>query len=470
MIHCQLSSVFLDRFYSLLRCMQLRCPIANVAMIVSCMCTTSDWVRSQDDTSVNAKAESKNDQALPIDELTLHTVGGTKRECLLTDINQQGMFVFQRKTEQLSVSGSDIVRWGAGRSDSVRPLVWLNDDTWLAGAIEWKDSQSLTISSDWFTSITLPLDSIRGILWQPRADFASLFAQQQAMREHVGRSDKVWDTQGETLSGVLKIQVTNDKSRNIASVPTWSLAPSAPAAKVIDLDSKRLLAAVFSPILRPEINDSSLKLSVVLRDGTRLASPSIQKTDRGTIRLRLESGLELESLDKSTQFVLAVRSLECHDQAITWLSRTEPARYRYFKPSMDQLEWPLGRDQGMSGEMIFSKGQRFDRFVVTHAPSQTAYRWNGSNGRLLGTVSIQSPTDGIEPSTASAKAKVLMARNGQLQEVYQSPLLRNDQREYPIDVSVRDAQLIVLIADEADLGHLGDVIAWREIRIAPETP
>jgi hypothetical protein len=67
----------------------------------------------------------------------------------------------------------------------------------------------------------------------------------------------------------------------------------------------------------------------------------------------------------------------------------------------------------------------------------------------------------------SVQCKVLVARQGKLVEVFQSPVIRARTPTVPVEVDVSDAQLIVLLAEQADQGPVGDHVLWREARLVP---
>ncbi|MCC6508995.1 MAG: NPCBM/NEW2 domain-containing protein, partial [Pirellulaceae bacterium] len=203
------------------------------------------------------------------------------------------------------------------------------------------------------------------------------------------------------------------------------------------------------------------------RDGSHLQVERIQRRADGRVQLTLGDQRSLVSLDDSSQFVQQINSLIASPKGVIWLSNLEPARYRALDES-GRLEWPLGRDRDLFGQPLFDQwNQAIERALVVHAPAQVAYRWDGSKAKFLADISIlpnRSPA-GTDLALGSASCKVMLARNGQLSDAFQSVVLRHGDKPVSIDLDVTDAQLIVLLVDPADESTLGDHVLWQDARV-----
>lgn len=401
-------------------------------------------------------------------ELPLHLSDQRIPSARLIDIDDQGFLQYQVGEQSRGVSLLEIVRWTGVHVVSGADIVCLSDSSWLAGRIEWKNAQTIVLTSDWFETIELPLDDVRGLLFRPSPSQQKVLELQQKMLAHSGSSDALWNARSEQLSGIMTVKLRATSEGKTPLRPVWSLQPSGAADKV-ELENDMVQAIIFSPALHGPIRRGTDYPLLTLRDGSRLRVESFSRESDGRVKVILSDRRSLMTIDTVEQFIPAIAALTGQPPGITWLSDLEPARYRLLDEAQE-LSWPLGRNQDLFGRVLFKQSQPVRNSLVIHSPAQAAYRWDGSAGKFLAEVQLLPVADAAGTSLGSALCKVLVARAGQLQEVFNSGVLRAETPSVAIAIDISDAQLVVLLVEEADQGTVGDHALWREARFVREEP
>ncbi len=227
----------------------------------------------------------------------------------------------------------------------------------------------------------------------------------------------------------------------------WSFKPTG-AQQRVEFPESDLCAVVFSPVLRPDLPQESTNqtaCNLVLRDGTALRAAKMEHHE-GHLRIQTVGGMLVDSFDPPAQFLPAIVEIWSQPKNVQWLSRMEPARYRWLPSAGNRLDWPLGRDRDLFGEPLFDKNSTMRHSLTMHAPSQAAYRWDGSAGKFLSEVSLWSDPRSSEPLVGSAICKVLVGRNQKLDEVFRSETLRPGAKPQAVTVDITGGQLVVLLS------------------------
>lgn len=401
--------------------------------------------------------------------LVLHLADQRLPDARLIDITEKGAFTFQLGGQAggaiRTFSGDQIVRWGKQRASGGAALVWLADGSWLAGQLQWKNEQSFELVSDWFAPTQFAISDVRGLVLQPSPSIQRFSELEKEMLRATGSADVIWNARSEQLSGVLTLKLRPAIEPDLPPSAVWLLKTTA-AAEAIELESDAIQSIVFSPILRRAVRVPPGAVQLNLRDGSQLNVIAAGRTPAGRVKLTLADNRVLEALDNSTQFASAVARMTAEPERIQWLSAIEPARYRFAEGS-GELTWQLGRDKDLFGQPLIIAGEAVLHGIAMHAPSQVAYRWDGRAAKLLAEVSLYGPADGLPTPVGSAECKVLVARQGKLVEIFRSPVLRAATHAVPVELDVSDAQLIVLLVEQADQGPIGDHVLWRDVRLVP---
>jgi hypothetical protein len=403
----------------------------------------------------------------------------------LLDITPSGQFLFATPAGPQTVAPQELIRWRTPRPPRSGAGVWLNDGSWLAGPLSWLDAESVRIENAWLEPVTLKLDELRGVVFSPPRSLAGWLAFEQQLATTHGASDVVWLVGGERLSGLLRGRLdpevpppsSLETRRGELRAPGFSVAPAAgegssrmrwslvaAGGAEVDLPPADLRAVLFSPVLRPALPPPSTGLRLDLRDGSTLFLKEFRRTTNGRMEFVLRDGRTLSSLDDAPQFATGVEHLSHSPARITWLSSLEPARYRH-AAAPGGLQWPLGVDRDLYGQPFIAGGDWMPRGLALHAPAQVAYRHDGSPARLVAELSVQPRRGDPDVPVGSARFKVLLARSGQLEEAFDSGVVRAGAPARWLNLDVGGAQLIALVVEEAELGTLGDHGWWRGARL-----
>ncbi len=397
----------------------------------------------------------------------LHLPESTLPEAKLVTINDTGQLVFEANAPVQPHAPHEIVRWSSPRPVAAGSAVALLDGSWLSGQLQWTDEQTVKVNSKWFEPVELKVNNLRAVLLNASPSWFETQQNQDRMLSPTGSQDVVWKRGAESIAGIVSLNikpglVSGDAQRLNLSFKT----PSATVAT--ELSPNDIEGITFSPVLRRPITERRGQLIVTLRDGCRLIVRQFKPTEDGRVQLVLAAGQTLVTLDEANTFVEAVTSLAGQPAGVTWLSELEPARYRLLE-STSQVPWPLGRDRDLFGKSLPDEhGNLIEHALVVHAPAQVAYRADAKSQRLLAELSLlpPSPSGSPGPAFGSARCEVLVARNNQLTSVWKSEILRPGQPPVPVDADVSNAQLIVLLVDQADQGPLGDQVLWRDARLS----
>lgn len=404
-------------------------------------------------------------------QTALHTARQAYRDARLTNIESTGTLVFAFQGQPLSVEAREIVRWSSDRTTTPGSSAALEDGSWLAGQLQWPSDRKMRIVSKWFEPVERELDSLRAVLVNSSPGWPETQSRQSQMLQVTGSHDVLWKRNSESqsglsASGIVTVQIKKSIDATSPDRAVWNFR-SQPGGAPVEMVQADVTGVSFSPILRRTTPPCPDCITVHLIDGSRLLVREVKRRDDGRVECRLASGLTLVSLDEADQFVDAIAQITAQPDGITWLTDTEPARYRLLE-SDSRVPWPLGRNQDLFGKRLFDRqGQSIDRALVIHSPAQVAYRWDGKAAKLHSTLELISASSEQQTtdSYGSIQAEVLVARNGQLVSAWQSETLRTGQSPLTVEVDVSGSQLIVLLVDQADLGTTGDHAMWRDVRI-----
>lgn len=331
--------------------------------------------------------------------------------------------------------------------------------SWLCGNIEFM-GDSIRIASKWLEPIEIPLNQIRGVIFEASASKRNWLEMLSAMQSANGTADRVWLQNGSELSGVAQLSQSPD------SIKIEVKSNGATVA----LDRSDVRYMIFSPALLGPLADSREVLEVGLSDGSLLRSTGLDSS-AGNVRMLLGSGVVAESIDSRRRFSKELRFLFDGRAKSNYLAERKVAQYRHISAS-STLRWSLGVNEDVYGRPLFSHNGSTIGLVhsglAMHSASQVAFRWDGTPGRLLAELEFAMVTEGARPDLGRVRCKVLVARDGKLLTFYDQLLHRDGKREpsrRSVDVDVSGSQLIVLVVEEDELGAFGDHIQWLDARV-----
>jgi hypothetical protein len=379
------------------------------------------------------------------------------------DVTEEGWIFIDRAEQQLQVPP---VRWGSWPGLTRRQAVWLSDGSWLAGELSIAPGPRVEVESDWFQVPPVDLAIVRGIVVNPPASLHEWLRLQSQMVAAEGRQDVIWLMNNQRVSGVIRWpeggkrpldgqQLTLEGSNNQRVTIAWN----------------DIQAIVLSPTLLGPVPASPAQ-SVGFVDGSLLHYDALKIGVWGTTTLQLPSGLELEGIAPKAEWLAAIRYLASRPGEVVFLSELEPASYR--QASDNQLTWELGRDVDCYGKPLIIRMEEHaapgivPKGLAMHAPAQVAFRLEPTQRRFLAQATLALPDPQTTLRFGNVVCRVLVARNGKLEEVQQFSLSATaaDQPQQLVDVDLTGAQLLVLLVEKGEFGSLGDHVLWLDARVA----
>ncbi len=389
-------------------------------------------------------------------QTVLHTETEIYPSARLVELDQSLNWKFAVAEQSVTLASTQVVRWGAWAGVTRNSAVWLSDGSWLVGDLQIATPDKVTLSSDWFQPVSIPLRSIRGLVRVAPASIAAWNRLQQQLESTSGGRDIVWLAADRQVAGIVRIELNEPPD-------TGAVLAIENAAQTIRLDWAEVQTLVFSPALMGKLPALTDELALGLVDGSHLQVRKLNHAGE-SVRLTLVCGLELTSLDLRTEFSAGVSLLTSPSPRSTFLGNMEPANYRNI--SHTRIEWPLGTNRDLYGRPLMTEWGIVDRGIAVHSSSQVAYRWDGSRARLLAEVMLAKPPEVSDRDLGSVGCQVLLARNGKLESVKKFSVSRDSSQPILLNIDLTDAQLIALVTEQGDFGPYGDHLLWLEARIA----
>jgi hypothetical protein len=225
-------------------------------------------------------------------------------------------------------------------------------------------------------------------------------------------------------------------------------------------------------VLSPALLRTGLEpgLRLAWADGTLIAASSLQTPFGQPPQMVTDSLGVLELPDQQSKLISNLAMIQqSRLQGITRLENLELVSYKHMSES--ELTYQLGLNRDTAGNPLqHPKQAGFVQFgLAQNASSQAAFRWNGSEGRLLAEVCLARAVG--RQRVGDVRCKVLLAKRGKLDvaaEFYLADSRINSEESgcHLLDLPVRGAELIVLVVEKAGRGQWGDQVFWLDARIA----
>ena len=361
------------------------------------------------------------------------------------------------KDRNLTISLDRVIRFGCASRSLNQPAVCLVDDSWISGALQFRQGDKLRIGNDWLEVPDLDLRSVKSVVLEPPRTVLGWTELEQELDQVAGGEDQVWLQNGQRLSGIIRF----DRPRQ--ELDYFRRIKVDVKGREVELLLSEVKAIVFSPALRTKVVKPAVQLN--LEDGTRLRLSSSKKSAR-QFQFSLPSGVEVTSFDEPSDFNSAVVGLVGSSQAgVDHLADLQVASYRYQDDG--GLVWPLGENKDVRGRLL-----RTDRGVVRegiamHASARAAYRLSKEHQRFLAEVRMAVPEANALNSLGSVQCSVLLVRERKLQTVAKFDLSREigSSTVENLDIDVKGADLLVLLVEAGGLGSFADEVHWLDARL-----
>lgn len=383
----------------------------------------------------------------PADGDELQLLSGESHPARLRQITTEAIIVAPRDAAagpETTTPLVELYRWGAPAAPARRPTLLLAGGSRLVAAPTWTLDGSVQLDGGRFTlrqmlleDTVLPRESVRAILFEAARD-RSLFA--SAIREAqqpAGDDDRVWLTSGDAFSGRVSTIKGGRLSISVGGEPLeFGLA---------DVVAVRLAGAS-----RP---GSQPRVAVGLLDGGLLLAMSAELNEAGEFEARLVSGPTLSG--RRGESVTLVQPLAGR---VTYLSDLEPIDYRH-TPYFD-LAWTWASDENLLGGPLSVGGATWLKGLAMHSAARLVYRVPPS----AQTFSCEVALDDSAASGGGVAFRVLVARDGKFEPLYESPPVRPGEAPLPVSIDVAGAQAVALLVDYGEQGDTGDHADWLGAR------
>lgn len=383
------------------------------------------------------------------------TVRGDTFRGRLARIDADWHITFDTGDKRNVLDADDLIRWGEFREREVGPLVVLGDGGILVADRQVQiETDRVTISSRrLWDKTSIPLELVRGVLYQPSPSPLERDRQVQAILLGEGDMDQLWLANGDRLAGLIRAKANDDAETQELVVETAEQSLTIPADRVVSL--------VFNPALSRRPRHEAVHAVVGLRDGSRLVVDQvIPKEDR--LELILAGGMNLESypdFDAETVWDEIVM-LRPNCSRVTYLSDLDPISFK----TVPYLQRTLGfrRDQNVRDGQLRTGGIVSGKGIGMHSSSRLAYRLGGDDRQFAAELAI----DDLAGGRGSVRFRVYLAdANGKWTRAFESDIIRGGQPPQPISVEVSGSQAIALIVGFADYGDTLDYANWLNARL-----
>ncbi|QDU93485.1 NPCBM/NEW2 domain-containing protein [Lignipirellula cremea] len=356
------------------------------------------------------------------------------------------------------VALEELAIWGACTDSDLGSQILLVDGSLvLADSFLSWNGDGMSFYSELWGEVTLPLEMVRGVVFQPPTDSLARDQLVQRLRTATGRSDRMLLTNGDELTGVL---LEADTSDTTARLPVGLRARPTGATDPVDLQGDRVTAVVLNPALASAPSARGLRTAYGFRNGDLLyASQASAQADRpaSPARLTLLGGLELQA--DADDFFRELNFVQTFGGKTTWLSDLPAAGFRH-TPYL-RLDWPFHLDRSVvDGELRVGR-HRYLKGLGMHTRSRLAFPLGGKFTRFAAEIAV----DAKAGRQGSVIFRVYQNQQGEWSPIYQSPVVRGGEQPLPIQLDVTGAAALLLIVDYADRGDELDYADWLNPRL-----
>jgi hypothetical protein len=367
-------------------------------------------------------------------------VSGQPFRARLTAVLPGWKLQFEVDGAKRELPAADLVRWGDFAESSRGPQVLLTGGGLIVADVREIDREKLSLDSELLGRVPLPLESVPAILFHPPSD---RHRRDQLIRRVLslrGEGDRLLLDNGDELPGT--IAALHD---DVLSLET--------AAGKLEIELPRIAAVVFNPgLLRPELA-AGLRMSVGLRDGSRLAAVRLE-ADADKARITLAGG---KSVETDTDSIVALQPL---GGRAVYLSDLKADSYKHI-PFL-QIPWPYEADRNVRGDLLRASGKLFQKGLGMHSASRLTYHLDREYDRLEAQLAIDDATAGF----GSVVFRIFVDDDdGHWQPRYTSPVIRGGDPPLPISIELGGSKRISLLVEFADRGDEMDDADWLDARL-----
>jgi len=356
----------------------------------------------------------------------------------LAGVDAQWQVTLGTADRSRTLPAAELVRWGSPAEVRQGPLVVLADGGLLAAEVIEADKETLSIDSDLFGLVKLPLESLAGIVFQSPSDRQARDALLDQVAKAAGTTDQIVFANGDQLTG------------RIDAIKSGTLKLQANVGPA-SVELSRVKVLIFNPALWRRTATQGLSAIVGFRDASRLIVRRLE-VDRQSVSLDLAGGLKLQS-NRPQDLVL----LEPRAGRVAYVSDLKPSGYKQI-PFLD-LSWPFQADHNVTGGMLRAGGKPYLKGLGMHSAARLTYLLEKPYRRFQAELAIDDATDG----QGSVRFRVLLDGREKLA----TGIVRGRMPPLPVSIDLAGAKRLDLIVDYADRADELDRADWLAARLVP---
>jgi hypothetical protein len=356
----------------------------------------------------------------------------------LAGVDAQWQVALRTGDRSRTLPAAELVRWGSPAEVRQGPLVMLADGGFVAAEVIEADKETLSVDSDLFGLVKLPLESLAGIVFQSPSDRQARDALLDQVAKAAGRTDQTILANGDQLTG------------RIDAIKGGTLKLQADVGPA-SVEISRVKVLIFNPALRQRNAVQGLLAIVGFRDASRLIARRLE-VDRQSVSLDLAGGMKLQS-NRPQDLVL----LEPRAGRVDYLSDLKPSGYRQI-PFLD-LPWPFQADHNVTGGMLRAGGKPYLKGLGMHSAARLTYLLEKPYRRFQAELAIDDATGG----QGSVRFRVLLDGREKLA----TGIVRGRMPPLPVSIDLAGVKRLDLIVDYADRADEMDHADWLAARLIP---
>ncbi|HEX3870296.1 MAG TPA: NPCBM/NEW2 domain-containing protein [Pirellulales bacterium] len=388
------------------------------------------------------------------DERRLITVDGKTSQAAFVSAAPDGSWTFKTADSKRNVRVDDVVVWGAPAECPVGPVIFLADGGMIAQspnepgqvtpAVRMVQDR-LDIERTVFGPLSLPLESVRGVMFQPPSERQE--RDQLARRITDGRNDD-----GAPREGDLLILQNGDELVGTVESCDGRHVHLASGVGKVRVEVAKLAALRFDPSLVAKPVEEGLRTIVGLANGSRVVArpfacsaevvqvvPSIFKGKQAAWSAPVESLVFLQSLGGK----------------VTYLSDLKVESYKHI-PYLT-LAWPYYADLNATGTQLRAGGRLYAKGIGMHSASRITVKLDKPYRRFEAELAIDDSTQG----RGSVTCRVFVDDH----QAFTSEIIRGGAPPVPIRVELGPASRLSLIVDFAERADEQDHADWLNARL-----
>jgi hypothetical protein len=283
--------------------------------------------------------------------------------------------------------------------------------------------------------LSIPLESILGLLFAQANDVETLDAEVAGIRNEPRTSEVLWLANGDKQSG--SFLGLSDKTVEFQSGKTD-----------LKLDRGAVVALGFDPKLVVYPRPSGVYFELTLADGSRLgvSGPRLDQghvvaTSRFGARLKIKLGELTRIHPMSASVVYLTERATAGESYEAYVG--QPRTYR--------------RDSSVEGHTFRLSGQEFDRGIGTESRTMVAYRLEPDDKRFQALVGLDDRAGPL----GNVVFRVLVDRK----ERFRSPPMSVRDAPKAVNLDLTGAKSLILITEFGERGGVRDLADWVEARI-----